>query len=93
MSNEDQMAAIGRMVTERTEAKRQLILRLHELEKASQTFYALGLALRKPVEYSQALRIANDSNLDNVKAAIEDYQKLEAEVRDLTEKLKSAGVE
>jgi hypothetical protein len=36
MSNEDQMAAIGRMGTERTEAKRQFIPREHE--KAGRIF-------------------------------------------------------
>jgi hypothetical protein len=97
MSNEDQMAVIGRMVTERAEARRTAALLLHQMQATGNAFYAIGADLRSPIHLSKTLgyvdELIKNGGLDALRKNLVEYTQLQVTLGHLEQKIKEAGIE
>jgi hypothetical protein len=98
MSTDEQMAVLGRMVTERKELKGKEAALADEIARASKELQTVsGLLANYKGLYSHPLKItpaaAELLNADKVIKLVDDLLSTRAELRDLQARLKQAGIE
>jgi len=94
MSTEDQMAVIGQMVTDRTEAKRQIALLEHQLTETGEAMQSIVFGIRTSHQADSrektmaALRWLRDHRgVDGITERLNEVSELRDKVKRLTEKL------
>jgi hypothetical protein len=99
MSTDEQMAAIGRLVTERTTAKREQSLLNHKIQTLAENLTALGGSLRWNLgEQNQrkAVPLLDDllkaGGLEALKSSLSEYNAVTQRLAMLEDRLKDAGV-
>jgi hypothetical protein len=98
MSNDEQMAAIGRMIFERSELRKQRSLRLQEIQQTGLALESIGNSLRSTNrDFTETLKVTNTlitgGGLDALKTSIVDYQRIQLLLANIEAALKNAGVD
>jgi hypothetical protein len=100
MSEDEQMAAIGKMATDRAAAKREAAIRENQIEEFGKTLYSVALALRSAHDLlaTGATQKTIDAliekgGLDHLKEMILEYQELQSKIAALNKRLAAAGIQ
>jgi hypothetical protein len=100
MSNEEQMATVGRLVTERAQAKREMALLMAALKEYGTLLHACGAELvrqQPPTNPGEALKsvegVFQKGGFDNLRKLLMEYIALEDRVATVTQSLHAAGAE
>lgn len=99
MSTQEQMAAIGGLVTERTEARRKLALLAREIRDTGSALYNAGQLLMRElvIDLNPGMKIINEvasrGGLGRLKEATAEYQATKARIDELSKSLQEAGAE
>jgi hypothetical protein len=99
MSTDERMAAIGKLVTERTQARQAAVLLGQQIRDAGKALDEVGAIIMR--EHMPQLGVAliklneliNAGNLQQLREKILDYQVLEGRIGDLSKSLKDSGAE
>ena len=99
MSTEAQLAAIGKLVTERTQGRQASVLLGQQIRDVGHALDEVGSIIMR--EHMPQLGVAliklneliNAGNLQKLREKILDYQVLETRIEDLTKSLKDSGAE
>jgi hypothetical protein len=99
MSNDEQMAAIGKLVTERTQARHAAVGLGQEIRDAGNALDEVAAIIMR--EHMPLLGIAvvklneliNAGNLQKLREKILDYQVLESRIAELSKSLQDCGAE
>jgi hypothetical protein len=100
MSSEKQMAVIGRLVTERSEADRRIAVIRNEFKPYQGKLNELALHLEyvgDPARITKAISVLGAligaGGLDQLKKLVSEYQSLTTKVADIGRTLKKAGAD
>jgi hypothetical protein len=100
MSTDEQMAAIGRMMTERADAKREQACLLHKIQGLAENLNAVGSALRYNLGTENQRRVMpvleqliKTGSLEGFAALVENYNSVTIKIGDLEGKLTAAGIQ
>jgi hypothetical protein len=99
MSETEQLTAIGRLVTERSSARRHFGLLGQQIRDTGTKLYEAGTALTRMDmrELAKGLSLIealiSQGGLDGLQTAITEYQRLQARIAELTASLNQAGAE
>jgi hypothetical protein len=100
MSNEDQMAVIGKLVTERAQAKREMALLITQIKQYGPLINTCGAELvreQPPTNLRKVLGsidgIIQKGGIDTLRVMLMEYVALEDRVVSATQSLHAAGAE
>jgi hypothetical protein len=99
MSQDDQIAAVGRLALERAEARRQLAMIRSTIQSVAENLKTIGsgLAYSRDDEYSKRLPAINDmisrGGLDQLKSSVESAVALQGRIAEMDKRAKEAGID
>ena len=99
MSTDERMAAIGKLVTERTQARQASVLLGQQIRDAGKALEEAGAIIRREhlpqlgVAATKLNELINAGGLQKLREKILDYQVLESRIGDLSKSLKDSGAE
>jgi hypothetical protein len=100
MSTDEQMAAIGRLIVERTEANRQCALLADEIKKWGIKISNLSGNIQSPEDPAKLIRsielidgLIGSGGLDRLQTITSEYRNLHQRVSDIGQTLRNAGAE
>jgi hypothetical protein len=99
MSQDEQMVAIGKLVTERAAARRELALLARRIKDAGSSMSYLGNVLARDSardlnEVTRGVdRLVSLGGLDGINKDVRDHQAIERRIAELSNSLKEAGAE
>jgi hypothetical protein len=98
MSQDEQMAAIGRLMTGRAEAKRELALLFQQIRASAEKIAEVGSTLRYNLDGRRRVRPALDmlikeGGLDKFAELLDRYEEITVKIADLEGTAKAAGID